>query len=349
MKPNELPDKSTTAASDPPAHVQMIQMASAFWISRAVYAAARLGLADLLEDGAKSAQELAGPTGTHAPSLHRLLRALGSLGLFTEGEDHRFALTPLGATLKSGAPGAARSTVIALAGQWMWGAWNEFMYSLQTGKTAFEKVWGMPVFDYLARHPDEARYFGEAMIGVHGSEPPAVASAYDFAGLRTLVDVGGGTGNLLTTILLAHPDLRGVLYDLPHVVPEALANFTAAGVADRCKAVAGSFMESVPAGGDAYLLSHVIHDWDEERCLQILHNCRQAMEPKGRLLIIESVLPSGDEPHPGKILDLVMLTVPGGVERSGEEYAALLAKAGFRLTRIVPTSSAVSVVEATLA
>ena len=331
---------------DPPAHAQVIQMASSFWVSRAVYAVARLGIADLLADGPRSAADLAGPTGTHAPSLHRLLRALASLGLFTESRDHRFALTPLGATLKTGAPGAARSTVIALAGQWMWQAWGEFMYSLQTGKTAFEKVWGMPVFDYLGRHPDEAKFFGEAMIGVHGGEPASVAAAYDFTGIRTLVDVGGGTGNLLTTILLAHPHLHGVLFDLPHVVPHAQANFTTAGIADRCKAVGGSFFETAPTGGDAYMLSHVIHDWDEEKCLTILRNCKQAMGNKGRLLIVEFVLPPGDEPHPGKILDLVMLTVPGGVERSGEEYGALLAKAGLRLTRIVPTESAVSVVEA---
>ncbi|HZI95094.1 MAG TPA: methyltransferase [Patescibacteria group bacterium] len=331
--------------AEPPAHAQVIQMASSFWVSRAVYAAARLGIADLLGDGAKSAQELAGPTGMHAPSLHRLLRALGSLGLFTESPDHKFALTPLGATLKTGAPGAARSTVIALAGHWMWQAWGEFLYSLQTGKSAFEKVWGMPVFDYLAGHPDEAKFFGEAMIGVHGAEPAAVAAAYDFSDIQTLVDVGGGTGNLLTTILLAHPHLKGVLFDLPHVVPHALQNFAAAGTANRCQAVSGSFFESVPPGGDAHMLSHVIHDWDEEKCLTILRNCRKAMGSKGRLLIVEFVLPAGDEPHAGKILDLVMLTVPGGVERSGEEYGALLAKAGLRLTRIVPTESAVSVVE----
>lgn len=329
-----------------PAHVQVIQMATGYWVARALYAAARLGLADLLADGSKSAPELADVTQTHAPSLYRLLRALASVGLFTESDDHRFALTALGATLKTGAPGAARSTVMALAGQWMWGTWNEFLYSIQTGKTAFEKVWGVPVFDFLGQHPDEARWFGEAMIGVHGEEPAAVAAAFDFSGIRTLVDVGGGTGTLLTTILRAHGHLTGVLYELPHVVPEARANFAKAGVSERCSAVAGSFFESVPTGGDAYLLSHVIHDWDEEKCVTILGNCRRAMEGSSRLLIVESVLPPGDEPHFGKILDLVMLAVPGGVERSGEEYATLLTKAGFRLTRIVSTASSVSVVEA---
>lgn len=354
MKPAILPITASTAgvppasasSAGPPAHVQVVQMATGYWISRAVYAAARLGLADLLGDGSRSARELADATQTHAPSLYRLLRALASLGLFTESDGHRFALTPLGATLKTGAPGAARSTVMALAGQWMWGTWNEFLYSLETGNTAFEKVWGMPVFDFLGQHPDEARLFGEAMIGVHGEEPAAVAAAFDFSDMRTVVDVGGGTGNLLTTILRAHAHLTGVLYELPHVVPEARANFAKAGVGKRCSAVAGSFFESIPTGGDAYILSHVIHDWDEEKCLTILGNCRRAMESSSRLLIVESVLPPGDEPHHGKILDLVMLAVPGGVERSGEEYATLLTKAGFRPTRIVSTASPVSVVEA---
>lgn len=354
MKPANIPDRvsmpgaqlASAVTAEPPAHVQVIQMATAFWVSRAVYVAARLGLADLLDNGPKTGQELAELTQTHAPSLYRLLRALASLGLFTESAEHRFALTPLGATLKTGAPGAARSTVMALAGPWMWGAWGEFLYSVQTGKTAFDKVWGMPVFDYLAQHADEARFFGEAMTGVHGSEPPAVAAAFDFSEIRTVVDVGGGTGTLLATILRSHPHLRGVLYELPHVVPEARANLTESGVGERGSVIAGNFFESVPAGGDAYVLSHVIHDWDEEKCLTILRNCQQAMARNGRLLMVECVLPSGDAPHLGKILDLVMLTVPGGVERSGEEYASLLARAGFRLTRIVPTASAVSIVEA---
>jgi predicted O-methyltransferase YrrM len=184
------------------------------------------------------------------------------------------------------------------------------------------------------------------MIGFHGAEPPAVATAFDFSTIRTLVDVGGGTGNLLATKLRAHPQLTGILYDRPHVVSQARANLTAAGLADRCSAIAGDFFESVPSGGDAYVLSHVLIDWHEEKCLTILGNCRRAMVPHGRLLVVESVLPAGDVPHPGKILDLVMLTVPGGVERSAEEYETLLGNAGYRVSRIVPTTSAVSVIEA---
>jgi hypothetical protein len=203
-----------------------------------------------------------------------------------------------------------------------------------------------PVFEYLAQHPDEARLFSETMIGFHGAEPPAVAAAYDFSGADTIVDVGGATGNLLAHVLARSPAFRGVLFDRPHVVADARALLAEHGVDSRVSIEAGDFFTSVPAGGDVYLLSHIIHDWSEEQCLTILGNCRKAMTPTGRLLIVEMVLPPGDTPHPGKVLDMMMLVVPGGRERTESEYAALLAKAGFRLNRVVPTASPVSVVEA---
>jgi hypothetical protein len=321
-------------------------MATAYWVSRAVYAAAKLGLADHLAGGAQSAAELAGPTRTHAPSLHRLMRTLASLGVLSEGADHRFALTPLGEALKIGAPGSARASIQALAGEWIWQAFEHFLYSVETGKTGMEKAHGMPIFPFLAEHPEEASDFNDAMVGFHGGEPPAVAAAYDFSRFATVVDVGGGTGNLLSAILERHPEPRGVLFDQPHVVREAPALIDARGLANRVTVEVGDFFKIVPTGGDAYLLSHIIHDWDEDRCLTILTNCRRAMKPTGRLLIVEMVLPAGDTPHPGKMLDMVMLVIPGGEERTEQEYGTLLGKAGFRLTRVVPTESAVSVVEA---
>ncbi|MDB5921850.1 MAG: O-methyltransferase, family 2 [Betaproteobacteria bacterium] len=333
-------------ALPPPAHVQVMQMATGYLLSRAIYVAARLGIADLLADGAKTADELAQSTETHAPSLYRLMRTLASVGYFKESADHRFTLDELGAALRTDAPGAARSSVLALSGQWIWKAWEEFLYTVKTGETAFDKVFGVSLFGYLAQHPAEAKLFGEAMIGFHGSEPPAVADAYDFSDVSTLVDIGGGTGNLLGTILRRNERIKGIVYDLAHVVPEALKNFRAWGIADRASAEPGSFFESVPAGADAYLLSHVIHDWDEEKCLTILRNCRAAMRDTSRLLIVEYVLPSGNAPHLGKILDLMMLTVPGGMERSDEQYRELLSNAGLHLTRIIPTATQVSVIEA---
>jgi hypothetical protein len=333
--------------SAPPPHVQIVQMGMGYWVSRALYAAAKLGLADKLASGPRGAAELAKETGTLPSALHRLMRLLAGLGILkTEPDGQRFSLTPLGEAMKSDAPGAARATLISLAGPVFWKAFGEYMYSLETGKTAFEKAYGMPVFDYLASHPQEAANFTQAMIGVHGDEPPAIVAAYDFSGFGTVVDVGGASGNMLAAILSRYPGPRGVLFDLPHVVGHAAEHFRARSLGDRVRVEGGSFFDRVPAGGDAYVLSHVIHDWSEAQCLTILGSCHKAMKPDAKLLIVEMVLPAGDEMHPGKLLDLTMLVMPGGQERTEAEYAALLDKAGFRLTRVVPTPSAVSVVEA---
>lgn len=338
-------DQQNSSATPPP-HAQLIQMVTGHWISKVIYAAAKLGLADQLAVGPRSAAELAGPTRTHAPALHRLMRTLASLGVLTERDSQRFALTPLGEALKAGAPGSARASVLTLGSPVFVRAFEEIMHSLETGGTGFEKAMGMPVFNYLGQHPEEASLFSETMVGFHGAEPSAVAAAYDFSVFKTVIDVGGATGNMLAAILTRHAGPRGVLFDLPHVVGDAPALLRQRGVEDRVTIEAGDFFKTVPAGGDAYVLSHVIHDWSEEQCLTILGHCRKAMKPDGRLLIVEMVLPPGDTPHPGKILDMVMLTVPGGQERTEAEYTPLLRKAGFRVTRVVPTESAVSVVEA---
>lgn len=341
-----MSDDHDAASQALPPHAQLIQMGTASWISAVVYAAAKLGIADHLAAGPRSAVELAGTTRTHAPSLYRLMRTLAGLGILTERDGQRFALTPLGEALKAGAPGSARATLMAFCGPAFWHSWEEILYSLETGKTGFEKACGMPLFEYLAQHPEEASYFSEAMVGFHGAEPPAVARAYDFSGTKTLVDVGGATGNMLAAILSHHAAPRGVLFDRPHVVREAPALLKARGVEERVTIEPGDFFERVPAGGDAYLLSHIIHDWNEDQCLTILGHCRNVITPDGRLLIVETVLPTGDTPHQGKVQDMVMLVIPGGQERTEAEYASLLSKASFRLSRVVPTESVVSVVEA---
>jgi hypothetical protein len=293
-----------------------------------------------------SAAELAQPTGTNPRALHRFMRTLASFGILTQGEDEAFSLTPLGEALKSDAPGSARSTILAMAGQWMWRAWEEFQYSVETGKTAMEKAFGVPLFDYLAQNPDLAAQFSEAMVGIHGGEPPAVAEAYDFSALGTIVDVGGATGNMLAHILSRYPQPKGVLFDRPHVVSEAPILLRGLGVEGRVSIQHGNFFESVPAGGDAYILSHIIHDWNEDQCVTILGNCRKAMKPGAKLLIVEFVLPEGDTPHFGKLVDMVMLAIPGGQERTAGEYGTLLAAAGMKMTRVIPTASDVSIVEA---
>ena len=336
--------KNTPVKSEtPPAQAQLIQMATAYWVSRILYVAAEMNLANQLSDAPRTADELANATASHAPSLYRLLRTLASLGLFTEDASHRFALTPLGRGLNTS---TARASVLTLAGDLFTKSLDQLLYSVQTGKTGFEKAFGMPLFEWLAKHPAEASMFSETMVGIHGQEPAAVAGAYDFSELETIVDVGGATGNLLTAILSRHSGPRGILFDLPHVLADAPALLKARGLTDRVSIEAGNFFDGVPAAAGAYLLSHIIHDWSEAECQSILGNCRRAMKPNSRLLIIETVLASGDAPHPGKIRDIIMLTVPGGQERTEPEYRALLDKAGFRLARVVRTASAVSVVEA---
>lgn len=331
--------------SAPPPHAQLIEMGHAFMVSRLVYAAAKLGLADHLSPDPKSAAEIAGKLGVNPSFLHRFMRTLASLGILTERGGQRFALTQLGEALRTGAPGSARATILSF-GNWGARSFQEIMHSLTTGGTGMQKAFNARLFDYLAAHPEAASHFSETMVGFHGAEPPAVAAAYDFSIFGSIIDVGGATGNMLSEILVRHAKPRGVLYDRPYVVTEATAFLQKHGVADRVTVEPGDFFKSVPAGGDAYILSHIIHDWNEEECLTILGNIRRAMKPTSRLLIVEMVLPHGDTPHPGKMLDMVMMVVVGGQERTAEEYGTLLAKAGLKMTGVVPTASAVSIVEA---
>jgi len=342
-------DQSKTGADKAPPHLQLIEMARAHWLSRIAYVAAKLGIADHLAQGPRKAEDLAAVTKTDAPSLYRLLRTLAGLGILAENDRHEFSLTPVGEALKTGAPGAARATILTMASDWWVGAFQQLLYSVETGKSGFEKYLGMPVFDWLAQNPEQASLFSETMIGVHGAEPAAVAASYDFARCGTIIDVGGATGHLLTTILQRHGGPRGILYDLPHVVCDAPALIAAHDLTDRVSIIGGSFFDAVPEGGDAYLLSHIIHDWSEDQCMTILGNCRRAMTAEARLLLIEMVLPDDNRFHPGQILDLMMLVGPGGRERTSAEYRQLLDRAGFRMTAIISTASPISIIEAVIA
>lgn len=326
---------------------QIVQTIMAQIASRLYHLTAVLRLPDYLADGPKTADELARETGTSAPALYRIMRTLASLGVFTEGEGGCFALLPIGEALKSGTPSHAGA--LLLGGDLVNRSLDHLLYSVQTGRTGFEKSAGQPLFDWLGSHPVEAGLFNQTMVGFHGSEPPAIASGYDFSVFDTIADIGGSTGNLLTTILGHYRAPQGILYDLPHVVRDAPELIEQRGLAGRIRIEAGSFFDSVPSGADAYMLSHIIHDWNEDQCLTILNNCRRAMNPGGRVLLVEMVLPEGDAPHPGKMLDVLMLLVPGGEERTAAQYGVLLAKAGLRMTRVVPTQSPVSIVEAEVA
>ena len=326
---------------------RLMDMTIAHWAGELLLQAAEMSLADKFSgDAPRSAADLAAEYGMLPRPMHRFLRALTGLDLLASAGNGSFRLTDLGAALRTGAHGASLSAVIALIGDMVKRAWKEFDHGLFTGDTGFEKAHGMGLFQYLQHNPGMAQFFSETMVGFHGREPPAVAEAYDFAGIGSLVDVGGASGNMLGHVLSRHPGVKGVLYDLPHVVADAPALLAAHGVADRVEILSGSFFDGVPKGHDAYLLSHIIHDWDDGENAPILRNVREAMNPGGKLLIVEMVLPEGDEPHMGKMLDMRMMLVPGGEERTPSEYAALLEPNGFRVERVVPTASAVSVVEA---
>jgi hypothetical protein len=333
-----------TAPPRPP-QAQLAQMATGFVLSRLVYTAASLGIADHLASGPKSAGELATPTGCDAASLGRFLRTLTNFGILSLGDDGRFSLTPLGEPLRSDVPGSVRSSILTMGGPWSWKTWEAFPSTVKTGKPAFDMVFEMPVFDWLAQHPDEAERFSETMVAVHGSEPPAIAAAYDFSSCGLIVDVGGASGNLLGHVLAKYPQSKGILFDLAQAMTDAPARLRGLGVADRATIQAGSAFEAVPPGADAYILSHVIHDWNEDHCLTILRNCRAAMTPTSRLLIIELVLREGNAPGFGSA-DMMMMTLTGGAERTPREFESLLARAGLTMTRVLPTTTSASIVEA---
>jgi hypothetical protein len=334
--------------TDLPPPIQMLHLIVGKWVSQAVYAVATLGVADQLAAGPKPPDALAKAVGAHAPSLHRVLRALASIGVFTEDAEGRFALTPLGETLRSDVPGSMRAFARFLGMPPAWDSWREILHSVKTGENGFEHVHGQTGFEYFSTHPEEAALFDAAMVGFSQAAIPTLLASYDFAQFGTIVDVAGGRGHVLAAILQAHPRARGILFDMPHVVEGAKRHLAAEGVADRCEVVAGDFFRGVPAGADAYLLKHIIHDWDDPRCEAILGGCRQAIAKTGKLLVIEMVIPPGNQPFFGKLLDLEMLVLtPGGKERTEAEYRALFRRAGFELARVVPTQSPVSVLEAT--
>ena len=300
-----------------------------------------------MKGGPKSPAELARSVGADPPTLHRVLRALAGVGVFAERKDGRFALTPLGATLRSDRPDSMRAFAIMMVEDYWVQAWADVLQSVKTGQTAFERVHGLKIFDYFGKYPDKARVFGEAMTSISGTENPAVAAAYDFSKVGTLVDVGGSHGHLLAAILKANRRLKGVLFDLPQVLDQARSApyVGAREIAGRIELAPGDFFRSVPAGADAYIMKYIIHDWDDDLCVKILENCRSAMAPNGRVLVVDTVIPPGNDPHWGKLLDLNMLVGPGGRERTRSEFAQLFKRAGLKLRRIIPTASPLSIVE----
>jgi hypothetical protein len=330
----------------------MRNLIAGYWVSRLIYVAARLGIADLLSTGPRTAESMAAATGVKPRGLYRMLRTLASYGVFEELKGRRFKLTPLGKTLRADVPGSMRGFALMLVEKHVWDSWEQLLYAVQTGELPFDRTFGMPFYRYLEQHPDDLRVFGEAMTSLSGIENPAVAAVfqktYKPSLVHAIVDVAGGHGSLLATILKANPKLKGVLFDVPPVIARAEREpyVTAAGIAARCTLVPGDFFASVPAGGDVYLLKYILHNWDDERCLTILSNVRSAMNKKGRVLVADPVISPGKGQEWAKLLDIQMMVVVKGAERTKAEFASLFKKAGLKLVRLTPTASPLSVVEA---
>jgi O-methyltransferase domain len=316
-------------------------------VSQLIGLCVQLGIPDLLKNGAKSAEDLARATNSHSQALYRALRLLASEGVFVEESERKFRLTPLSETLLSDAPVSLRVSALFEVSDISQLTWANVAHSVKTGQPAFTHVFGAPMFEYLKQHSDAAALFDAFMAEMTAAAAKSIAEAYDFAGIATVVDVGGGHGAFLASILAARPDMHGIVFDLPHVISGASATLHRAGVADRCETIAGSFFDAVPIGADAYVLKSVLHDWSDEQCLKILKNCHGAMPPDGRLLVIELDLPPGNQQHFGKYVDMnIMLQTEGGYQRSEVEHRSLFAASGFRLSRVVPSSSGFSVTEA---
>jgi hypothetical protein len=325
-----------TAPAVPP-FVQLYQLTTGAWLTQAISVAAGLGVADAIASGATTSAEIAQRVGAHAPTLYRLLRALSDHGVFAQGPGDRFALTPMGESLRSDAPHSMRRWAVWTGARFYREAWSDLEQAVRTGEPSFARVHGTDLFAYLEDHPDDAIVFDGAMKDIAGNFLAGILAVYDFADRSTIVDVGGGSGTLLAAILHAAPGTRGVLFDIAPVVASAGPVLQAAGIADRCETVAGNFFDEVPPGADLYILSNIIHDWDDDNAVRILQRCRRAMGADSRLLIIELVLPDDARPSMGKLLDLEMLSVtPNGRQRTEAQYAELLARAGLQATVVVP-------------
>jgi len=324
---------------------QVMQAISAYWQSQAVYVAAKLQLADRLAAGPKTADALATETGALAEPLFRLLRALASIGIFRETAPRTFENTPASEFLRQSVPGSQWAMAVMM-GEEHYAAWGELLYSVRTGKGGFAKIYQQRPFEYLAAHPEQAAVFDAAMTSVHGRETAPMIAAYDFSQAKVVADIGGGNGSVLAELLRTNPHVRGVLYDLPHVVERARVNLAQAGLADRCECIGGDFFRNIPAGADVYLFRHIIHDWLDDEVVTILGNCRQAMQPTSRVVLAETIVPPGNDYAFVKWLDLNMLAIPEGRERTEAEYRDLFQRAGLKLTKIMPTPAEIHLIEA---
>jgi SAM-dependent methyltransferase len=329
----------------PPA--AMMNLITGYWVSQAVGVIARLGVADQLGAHPRGSDELARAVGADRQALYRVLRLLASLGVFAEPTPGCFALTSLGETLRSDSPGSVRNFAITETAPGHWLPWGRLHDSVRTGQPMARQALGMELFDWYAQNAEEAAYFNAAMGNLSTLVATELVRIYDFSSVQTVADVGGAHGVLLMAILRANPAGRGILFDLPHVIATAGEAIAAAGFRDRCQLVSGDFFEAVPEGADLHLLKQIVHDWNDEQATRLLQNCHRALAPAGKLLLVEMVIPSDNRPSPAQAMDLNMLVILGGQERTKEQFERLFQATGFRLDRIIPTHSPFNVIEAT--
>ncbi len=339
-------DRSTAVVPEVQAAQLLYQLGTGYMASAALQVVLQLEIADRLAAGPRPVSELARETGVKEDHLYRVMRTLASVGVFDEQAPGRFALTAAGALMRKG-PGSFHDMGIFITSPTHFRVYAEMLHAVRTGQPAADKVLGKPIFEYLPEHPEFSRLFNSAMTSFSANVAPAALKVYDFSGIDTLVDIAGGHGQLLTTILREYPRMHGVLFDLDHVIAGSRGAIEAAGVADRCRAESGDMFAAVPAG-DAYIMKHIIHDWDDERSTVILTNIRNAMRDpaRGRVILLDSVLQPGNDPDLGKLIDLEMMMMPGGRERTADEFRALFDGAGFELTHIARTESPLCVIEA---
>ena len=325
----------------------LFQMIIGKWISQALGTVVELGVPDQLAKGARPCNDIARQAGVSEDGLYRLLRALASVGLFSEGANRRFRLTGMGQLLRTDHPQSLAGYARFIGHDVTWRPWGKLRYSVKTALPAFDHVFNESVFEHFSRNPEVAAVFDDAMTSISAMEARATADAYDFVGVGTLMDVAGGHGLLLATVLRRHKKMRGVLFDLPHVAAGANATFSRAGITSRVQIESGDFFKELPDGSDAIIMKHILHDWDDDSAIRILQACHRALGPRGKVLIVDPVVPSGNAPHYGKLLDLEMLVLtPRGRERTKAEFAKLLHSAGFRLSRVIATESPMSIIEA---
>ena len=342
---SETKSRNQSEPQNPDVDRVLMQLLAGAWVTQAIATAARLGIPDALASGPKTVDEIAAKAGANRGATKRLMRMLTGIGVFAPAEGGRYALNPLSERLREETPGSLKHMFIAETDGVHWRCWEKVADAVRTGLPRPKPVFGKPAFDYYAENKDEGEQFGRAMANVSGLASKFVLDAYDFGGLKTIMDVGGGNGSMVRTILGKYPQARGIVADLPYIADQANAAIREAGMSERCRFEPTDFFQSVPKGADGHLLKFVLHDWNDDECATILRNCRSAIEPGGRLMVLEVVVPDAPGPDFSHMMDMNMLVMTGGMERTAAEYETLLARGGFRLKRIVTSPSPFSVIE----